>query len=82
MGSWRLQVGVAQARAGRGEGGLPYKDRNRHKDPGQLPAFPTTNRSLFQHQLKVGGDARWASDLGRRQEGQDMRLLVFQRRTF
>lgn len=41
--------------AGRGEGRLPYKDRNRDKDPGQLPAFPTTNRSLFQHQLKVEG---------------------------
>ena len=42
---------------------LPYKAWNIEKDPGQLPAVATTNRSFKHHRLKPGKDARGTSYL-------------------
>lgn len=50
VGIWSFQVGRAVVRVE-----LPYKEWNIEKNPGQLPALATTNRSFYQHRLKPEG---------------------------
>ena len=51
----RSLSGHVELSGGKGPRGveLPYKEWNKGKDPGQLPASATTNQSLCQHQLKT-----------------------------
>ena len=76
MGFRRLQVGRVVVGVE-----LPYKELNIEKYPGQLPAVATTSRSLYQPWLKPGmmpGEHPTCEDTSK---SQDMRLLIFQKRT-
>lgn len=76
MGIWSFQVGRVVVGVE-----LPYKELNIEKDPGQLPAVATTSRSLYQPRPKPGmmpGEHPTCEDTNK---SQDMRLLMFQKRT-
>ena len=76
MGIWSFQVGRVVVGVE-----LPYKELNIDKDPGQLPAVATTSWSLYQPRPKPGmmpGEHPTCEDTNK---SQDMRLLMFQKRT-